>query len=431
MSWQKTDSRNWLTENFRPLQWKQAAPEWMFEGKRKLARGDKPLTWLVMGGRGAGKTRLGAEWVNCMAHGLAPIADGKTFPIALVGETIADVRDVMIEGPAGIMASSRVKRPRYIASKRQLVWEKGQTAMLFSSEDPESLRGPQFAAAWCDEIGKWKNGVETWDMLQFGMRLGDLPRIVATTTPRPTALMKRLLADGDVAQTIVRTAENAEHLAPGFLDKLNKQYGGTRLGRQELEGELLEDRQDALWNRGKLEKIQGLRPEELNRIVIAVDPPATSARRSDACGIVAAGLDAGGLGWVLADHSFRPAPPRQWAERAVALFHQLEADRIVVEVNQGGDMVSAIIRQVDSNVPVRPVYATRGKWLRAEPVAALYEQGRVLHAGRFPALEDEMCDFSIEGLSDGRSPDRLDALVWALTELMLNERGEPRIRNFI
>jgi phage terminase large subunit-like protein len=403
----------------------------MIEGKVKLVPKPRPLTWLVMGGRGAGKTRLGAEWVNCLAHGLAPFAGGHTFPIALVGETIADVRDVMIEGPAGIKASSRVKRPRYIASKRQLVWEKGQTAMLFSSEDPESLRGPQFAAAWCDEIGKWKNGVETWDMLQFGLRLGDCPRIVATTTPRPTALMKRLLADKDVAQTIVRTAENEEHLAPGFLKRLNAQYGGTHLGRQELEGELLEDRQDGLWKRGDFEKIHGLRPEKLNRIVIAVDPPATSTRKSDACGIVAAGLDGDGIGWVLSDQSFRPAPPRKWAEKAVSLFHQLEADRIVVEVNQGGDMVSAIIRQIDPNVPVRPVHATRGKWLRAEPVAALYEQGRVRHAGRFAALEDEMCDFSIEGLSDGRSPDRVDALVWALTELMLNERGAPRIRNFI
>jgi phage terminase large subunit-like protein len=430
MHWQKTDSRTWLAEAFTPLQWMKAAPEWMFEGKIKLNPKGQPQTWLVMGGRGAGKTRLGAEWVNCLAHGMKPFSGAKTFPIALVGETIADVRDVMIEGPAGIKASSRLKRPRYIASKRQLVWETGQTAMLFSSEDPESLRGPQFAAAWCDEIGKWKNGVETWDMLQFGLRLGDLPRIVATTTPRPTALMKRLLADKDVAQTIVRTAENAAHLAPGFLDKLNHQYGGTRLGRQELEGELLEDRQDALWKRGDLEKIQGLRPEKLNRIVIAVDPPATSTKRSDACGIIAAGLDREGIGWVLSDQSFRPAPPRQWAEKAVALFHQLEADRIVVEVNQGGDMVSAIIRQVDPNVPVRPVNATRSKWLRCEPVAALYEQGRVRHAGRFAALEDEMCDFSIEGLSGGRSPDRLDALVWALTELMLKERAAPRIRNF-
>ena len=320
-----------------------------------------------------------------------------------------------------------MERPRFIASKRQLVWKDGQTAMLFSSEDPESLRGPQFAAAWCDEIGKWKNSVETWDMLQFGLRLGACPRIVATTTPRPTALMKRLLADTDVAQTIVRTQENEKNLAPGFVKRLNAHYAGTRLGRQELEGELLEDRLDSLWKRDDFETIQGVRPEKLNRIVIAVDPPATSHNKSDACGIVAAGLDGEGIGWVLSDQSFRPAPPVQWAERAVALFHQLEADRIVVEVNQGGDMASAVIRQIDPTVPVRPVHATRGKWLRAEPVAALYEQKRVRHAGRFRELEDEMCDFAINGLSHGRSPDRLDALVWALTELMLNDRAAPRI----
>lgn len=405
-----------------------STPEWMLSGRTNQIRFDHPMTWLVMGGRGSGKTRLGAEWVNCLVHGLAPFAANPISPIALVGETIADVRDVMIEGPAGIKASTRHKRPRFYSSKRQLVWEGGQVAQLFSSEDPDSLRGPQFAAAWCDEIAKWKHGIETWDMLQFGLRLGDHPRIVATTTPKPVALMKRLLADREVAQTIMRTSDNAEHLAPGFLKTVNAQYGGTRLGRQELDGELVEDRQDALWKRADIEKIQGIRPEKLNRIVIAVDPPATSTKRSDACGIVAAGLDDDGTGWVLADRSFRPAPPRRWAERVVSLYHLLEADRIVVEANQGGDMVEAVIRQVDPNVPVRSVHATRGKWARAEPVAALYEQGRIRHAGRFPELEDELCDFSVEGLSGGRSPDRLDALVWALSELMLTGRGAPRIR---
>lgn len=391
---------------------------------------DHPMTWLVMGGRGSGKTRLGAEWVNCLVHGMAPFASVKTSPIALVGETIADVRDVMIEGPAGIKASTRTRRPRYISSKRQLVWENGQIAQLFSSEDPDSLRGPQFAAAWCDEIAKWKHGIETWDMLQFGLRLGDFPRIVATTTPRPVALMKRLLADSDVACTVMRTSQNAAHLAPSFLKTVTAQYGKSRLGRQELDGEMVLDRPNALWSRDKIEEIQGIRPEKLNRIVIAVDPPATSTKRSDACGIVAAGLDGDGVGWVLADRSFKPAPPKRWAERAVALYHLLEADRIVVETNQGGDMVETIIRQVDPNVPVRSVHASRSKRARAEPVAALYEQNRVRHAGRFPELEDELCDFTLDGLSDGRSPDRMDALVWALSELMLTKAGTPRIRTF-
>ncbi len=419
-----------MQENFDPPEKMQkVAPEWMFVGGDRQIRFAQPMTWLVMGGRGSGKTRLGAEWVNCLANGYAPFANAKTGPIALVGETIADVRDVMIEGPAGIKTSKRGNRPRFYSSKRQLVWDNGMIAQLFSSEDPDSLRGPQFAAAWCDEIGKWKNAVETWDMLQFGLRLGDCPRIIATTTPKPTTLMKRLLADRRVAQTIMKTSENAKHLAPGFLRTVTEQYGGTRLGRQELDGELVEDRQDALWKREDLEKIQGLRPDKLNRIVIAVDPPATSNKKSDACGIVAVGIDSEGIAWVLSDQSFRPAPPRKWAEKVVALYHQLEADRIVVETNQGGDMVGTIIRQVDPDVAVTSVHATRGKWLRAEPVAALYEQGRVRHAGRFRELEDELCDFSVEGLSGGRSPDRLDALVWALTELMLTERGSPRIRN--
>ncbi len=381
-----------------------------------------------MGGRGAGKTRLGAEWVNALANNFAPFERGNASPIALIGETLADVRDVMIEGPAGIKASIRTRRPRFYASKRQLVWESGAVAHVFSSEDPESLRGPQFAAAWCDEIGKWKNAMETWDMLQFGLRLGVHPCVVATTTPRPTALMKRLIADESVIKTIVKTSENEANLAPGFLRAITGRYGRTELGRQELDGELVEDRKDAMWKRYELETIQQVTPENLNRIVIGLDPPVTSKRGSDSCGIVAAGIDDNGLGWVLADRTLRTASPQQWARRAVALYHELKADRIIAEVNQGGDMVATIIRQIDPTVAVKPVHATRGKWLRAEPVNMLYQQNRIRHAGRFSELEDEMCDFSIDGLSNGRSPDRLDALVWALSELMLNERGEPRVR---
>jgi phage terminase large subunit-like protein len=337
---------------------------------------------------------------------------------------------VMIEGPAGIKKSIRAKRPKFYASKRQLVWDNGAIAQVFSSEDPESLRGPQFAAAWCDEIGKWKNAVETWDMLQFGLRLGDYPRVLATTTPRSTALIKRLVADGSVARTILKTSENEANLAPGFVKAVTGQYGGTHLGRQELDGELVEDRQDGLWKREKLESYQADRPQNLNRIVIGLDPPASSGKGAASCGIVAAGLDENGIGWVLADRTMRAAAPQQWARRAVSLYHELKADRIVAEVNQGGEMVAAVISQIDPSVAVKPVYASRGKRARAEPVNMLYQQDRVRHAGRFSELEDEMCDFGVDGLSDGRSPDRLDALVWALTELMLNERGEPRIRNF-
>jgi phage terminase large subunit-like protein len=275
-----------------------------------------------MGGRGSGKTRLGAEWVNGLVRGIAPFSDPDVSPIALVGETIADVRDVMIEGPAGIKQSIRTTRPRYYASKRLLKWSNGAVAHVFSSEDPESLRGPQFAAAWCDEIGKWKNAVETWDMLQFGLRLGEYPQVVATTTPRPTDLVKRLHADTSVVRTIFRTIENEGNLAPGFVTGITAQYHGTQLARQELEGELIEDCKDAMWKRDELEEIQRVRPQELNRIVIAVDPPATSGKNSASCGIVAAGLDDDGIGWVLADRTLSSATPQQWARRAVALYHE-------------------------------------------------------------------------------------------------------------
>jgi phage terminase large subunit-like protein len=428
MNLQQDEPYDWQLKNLNKNEMVWALREWMFKGRPNQIPDGPWRTWLIMGGRGSGKTRLGAEWVNGLVTGLAPFSDPKISPIALVGETIADVRDVMIEGPAGIKKSIRTRRPRYVASKRVLKWENGAIAQLFSSEDPESLRGPQFAAAWCDEIGKWKNAVETWDMLQFGLRLGDNPQIVATTTPRPTDLVKRLYADKSVVRSVFKTIENEDNLAPGFVTGITAQYHGTQLARQELNGELVEDDRNAMWKRDELEKCQGVRPQELNRIVIAIDPPATSGKNSASCGIVAAGLDDDGIGWVLADRTLSSATPQQWARRAVALYHELKADRIIAETNQGGEMVVAVIRQIDSNVPVKSVHASRGKRARAEPVSALYTQHRVRHAGRFAELEDEMCNFTVDGLSGGRSPDRLDALVWALTELMLKDDGEPRVR---
>jgi len=344
-----------------------------------------------------------------------------------VGESIADVREVMIEGPSGIRTIARETRPRFEASRRRLVWdETGAVAQMFSSEDPESLRGPQFDAAWCDEFAKWKNLQATWDMLQFGMRLGQ-PLQLVTTTPRPVKLLKQLMAHERVHVTRMRTADNAQNLAAGFLAAVRDRYGGTRLGRQELDGELIEDRDDALWSRAKIEA--EIAPAgELRRIVVAVDPPASARRSSDACGIVAVGLEADGRAVVLADASAAGLSPVAWAGRAVGLYHRLGADCIVAETNQGGDMVAAVIAQVDAAVPVKPVRASRGKWLRAEPVAALYAQGRVRHAESFAALEDEMCDFGPDGLANGRSPDRVDALVWAVAELMLRRQAEPRVR---
>jgi phage terminase large subunit-like protein len=386
---------------------------------------------LVVGGRGAGKTRLGAEWVNGLVSGFPPFAGWRYGKIALVGETLAEVREVMIDGPSGIRACARRDRPRFEAGRRRLLWECGAVAHIFSAEDPESLRGPQFEAAWLDELAKWRNVEACWDTLQFGLRLGRRPCQLITTTPRPLPLLKRLLADPAVAVTRLKSGDNAQNLAPGFLEAVRRRYAGTRLGRQELDGELIEDREDALWSRRMLEQTEAREGGELSRIVVAVDPPASSRKTSDACGIVAAGLTASGTVLVLADRTLRAAKPRQWAARAVALFHELQADCLVVEVNQGGEMASAVIRTVDAAVPIKPVRASRGKWLRAEPVAALYSQGRVRHAGRFPELEDEMCDFGPDGLSNGRSPDRLDALVWAVSELTAGQTARPRIRDFL
>ncbi|PWK75751.1 phage terminase large subunit-like protein [Aminobacter sp. AP02] len=337
----------------------------------------------------------------------------------------------MIEGPSGIATISRHDRPRFEPSRKRLVWDSGAVAQIFSSEDPDSLRGPQFEAAWCDELAKWKHAEACFDMLQFGLRLGDKPRQIITTTPRPVPLLKRLLADPEVMVTRMRSDENSANLAPGFLKAVRGRYGGSVLGRQELDGELIEDRDDALWSRDVLEAALVAETNDLRRIVVAVDPPASSRKTSDACGIVAVGLDCGGRAVVLADATVQAAKPQDWAGTAVRLFHRLEADCIVAETNQGGDMVTAVIRTIDPAAPVKAVRAQRSKWLRAEPIAALYAQGKVLHAGRFTALEDEMCDFGPNGLSNGRSPDRVDALVWAIGELMPDWSTEPRIRDFL
>lgn len=386
--------------------------------------------WLILGGRGAGKTRAGAEWVKGLALGRPQFCARPVGRIALVGETAADVRDVMIEGVSGLLAvHGKRDRPRWEVSRRRLVWDSGAVAQAFSAEDPESLRGPQFHAAWCDELAKWRYARETWDMLQFGLRLGDWPRQIVTTTPRPTPLLKELLSHPSTALTRALTRENAAHLSPSFLESVIAQYAGTRLGRQELDGEMVEERADALWSRDVIESLRVASAPPLARIVVAVDPPATSGKRADNCGIVAAGADAEGLVHVIEDATLAAARPAQWARAAIALYHKLSADALVAEVNQGGEMVRAVLNEADPSAPVTMVRATRGKYLRAAPVAQLYEQGRVKHVGAFPALEDEMCDFGLDGLSSGRSPDRLDALVWAISALALSPKTpEPRMR---
>lgn len=370
--------------------------------------------WLLLAGRGFGKTRTGAELVR------ARLGARQARRIALVAPTAADARDVMVEGESGLLAIAPPRdRPLYEPSKRRVTWPNGAVATLFSADEPGRLRGPQHDFAWCDELAAWRYP-EAWDMLLFGLRLGTDPRAVVTTTPRPIPLIRKLLADPSVAVTHGTTAENRDNLAPAFLEQIVRRYQGTRLGRQELDAELLDDVPGALWNRGVIEAARVARAPEMTRIVVAIDPAATSADGADETGIVVAGKDADGQGYILADASGHHTPS-EWARVAIAAFRAHRADRIVAEVNNGGEMVTATLRVVDPNVPVIAVHAARGKVARAEPVAALYEQGRVHHLGAFPRLEDQMCAFSsdFDRKAAGYSPDRVDALVWALSELLI------------
>lgn len=382
-------------------------------------------TWLILGGRGAGKTRAGAEWVRAEVAG-APSA----FRIALVGETLDAARAVMVEGVSGLLAVHPPReRPRYEAARHRLVWPGGSIAELFSAETPSRLRGPQFHAAWCDEICKWRHAEETWDMLQFGLRLGSHPRQVVTTTPRAMPLLRRLIDDGDgVAVSRARTRDNEANLAATFLAAVEERYGASLLGRQELDGELIEDREDALWRRDWFERHRVAAAPPLARIVVAIDPPVTAHAGSDACGLVVAAKGEDGRAYVLADETLQRAPPHVWATYGVRLLEAHGADCIVAEVNQGGDLVDDLLQQIRPGVAVRQVRASRGKWVRAEPVAALYARGLVSHVGHFPALEDQLAAFGPDGLAGRGSPDRMDALVWALTELMLVGGAAPRLR---
>jgi phage terminase large subunit-like protein len=378
--------------------------------------GDWWQIWLLLAGRGFGKTRTLAEWVCQQA------AFGQASRIALVAATAADARDVLVEGESGILAVAPPRfRPIYEPSKRRLTWPNGAIATTFSAEEPDRLRGPQHDAAVCDELGSWSRP-ETWDMLQFGLRLGRTPRCLVATTPRPTKLIRELLArEGrDVVVTRGSTYENRANLAPGFFDQVIRKYEGTRLGRQELNAELLEDTPGALWTHGIIDAARMSAAPLLQRIVVAIDPAVTSGEDADETGIVVVGKDANGQGYVLADVSGRYAPT-EWAKIAIATYKAHSADRIVGEVNNGGDMVEATLRMVDPNVPFTAVRASRGKVVRAEPIAALYEQGRMHHVGAFPQLEDQMANFTtdFDRAAAGYSPDRVDSLVWGCTELLV------------
>lgn len=394
-------------------------------------------SWVILGGRGAGKTRAGAEWVRSEVEGARPRDPGRARRVALVGETYDQARDVMVFGDSGIMACAPPdRRPDWVASKRKLVWPNGAEAQLFSANDPEALRGPQFDAAWADELAKWPRGEDTWDMLQFALRLGDDPRQCVTTTPRAAPALLRLLEQESTVQTHAATEANAANLAPSFLAEVRARYAGTRLGRQELDGVLLSDVEGALWPQALLAEISGDLPETFDRIVVAVDPPVTGHAGSDECGIVVAGAVTRGpvqdwRAYVIEDASVSAASPAMWAQAAIAARDRWGADRVVAEVNQGGDLVESVLRQVDPVVPLTKLRASVGKAARAEPVAALYEQGRVRHARGLSVLEDQMAQMSQRGFHGKGSPDRVDALVWALTDLIVAPAGrmrQPRVR---
>lgn len=390
--------------------------------------------WLILSGRGWGKSRTGSETVRGWVCGDTPLSGGSFKRIALVAETAADARDVMVEGDSGLLrCHPKDFRPVYEKTNRKLTWPNGAVAYLYNATEPDQLRGPQHDAGWVDELAKFRYMNETWDQLAFGMRLGLHPKIIITTTPRPLPLIKKLMNDPRTIVTRGATMDNAANLAASTMRTLYDRYGNTRLGRQELEGEILDDIPGALFRR---EDIDATRvydpPADLERVIVAVDPAASSNEGSDENGIVVVGLardkDGYARGYVLEDATLRGSP-EEWARAAVRMYRKWSADKIVAEKNNGGEMVETVIRTADRSVPVKLVHATRGKIIRAEPISALYEQGRVHHVGRFDKLEDQMCLFSVDNVRNENtgSPDRVDALVWGLTEIFEKIAGRRRV----
>lgn len=399
-------------------------------------------TWLILAGRGYGKTRTGSETIIKWAR------TGQCKRIALVAEDAKDARDVMVEGESGILACSPPDFvPKYEPSKRRLTWPNGAIATMYSAEDYESLRGPQFDGAWCDELCKWRYAQEAWDNLQFGLRLGLHPKQIVTTTPKPIKLLKDIILRDDTEVTRGSTYENLDNLAEPFRRAVVAKYEGTRIGRQELNAEILDDVPGALWQRSQIDALR-IRPTDPSkpivlpdfvRIVVAVDPATTSGEESNETGIIVAARGVDGRGYVLEDLSFRGTPD-EWGNEAVKAYDRWEADRIVYETNQGGDMVKHTLvtcatalrakgERATDFVPLEGVHASRGKVTRAEPVSALYEQGRVAHIGTFVELEDQMCEY-VAGLNSGYSPDRMDALVWAFTELLVGSEANSGLLDY-
>ena len=402
--------------------------EYVREAWLGTARSDqcdpKAPLWLVMGGRGSGKTRTGAEWVHEQVRRGAR-------RIALVAPTLHAAREVMLGGDSGLLSLGPVRlRPHYMPTRRQLRFPNGAVAELFSAFDPDSLRGPQFDCAWGDEFCAWSDAEATLSNLRLALRLGTDPRLCLTTTPRPMKLLDRLIAEAGTHVTHSRTHDNADHLAPGFIARMEESYGGTELGRQELDGRILRDHPGAIFTRDRIDAHRVAEAPTLDRVIVALDPPATSGAKSDACGLVVVGVaerDGEPHAYVLHDGTVERAAPDEWAKRAVALYQHYEADCILAETNQGGEMIGAMLRGEDADVPVIGRHAARSKSARAMPVGLLYARGRVHHVGRLDALEDELCAFG--GPHQSGSPDRMDALVWAVSEL-LSRRAGPRLSFF-
>lgn len=389
--------------------------DWRFWGRpEQFAPTGDWRVWLVLAGRGWGKTRTGAEWVR---------ESVKQFRfVNLIAPTADDARDIMVEGESGVLAVCPPdERPQYVPSKRRLEWPNGARSLIFTADEPERLRGKQHMRVWADEIASWRYP-EAWTQMTLGLRLGSDPRAVATTTPKPIPLVRELIAEESTVITRGSTYDNTENLAPQFLAQIVRRYEGTRLGRQELDAELLEDVEGALWQMNWIDSKRVREAPHLQRIVVAVDPASTHGEDADETGIAVAGRGDDGEFYVLHGAGYRLSP-NGWATRALDLYDQFKADRIIAERNNGGDMVESTIRTVRQTAPLETIVASRGKQVRAEPIAGLYEQGRVHHVGSFPAMEDQMCRFPVAAEHD----DMVDALVYALTNLDVGPIGIWRL----
>jgi len=426
-----------LFEELGPLKTEELKHDWNFWARDNQLEpdGNDWNTWFINAGRGFGKTRSGVEWVR------ENVKRG-CKRVAAVASTNSDIERVMVKGESGFLnvcwkgdktyAGKKMGFPEWSPTKRTLTWENGAQVQFFSAEEPERLRGPQFELAWCDETAAWNKDMDTWSMLQFCMRLGKHPRIMVTTTPKPTKLIRQILKDPKTIVTTGSTFDNSANLAGTYLKAVKEQYEGTRLGRQELYAEVLEEAQGALWTTAMLDdaSVKHEAVPDLSRIVVALDPAVTSNAESDMTGIVVAGIDVNGVAYVLGDYTDRLSP-QGWASKAIELYHHYQADRIVAEVNQGGDMVKTTIHGEDETVPYKAVRASRGKFARAEPISALYERSLVKHVSNPPdgaslnELETQMRTW--EPLGSIGSPDRLDALVWAITDLSLNGYSKPKL----